>query len=258
MADDALLILVAGALLAVGVVASVVAARLRLPALALFLAVGMAIGTDGLGWIDFANYQLTRLIGSIALGLILFEGGLATGFPRIRPVLRPAIALAILGTIATAAIVGLAASLLFDFSLLEGLLVGAILSGTDGAAVFALLRGTRLPERLALTLEGEAGLNDPVAVLLVLTFIDLISRPDYAAIDVALFFVRELALGAAIGVGVGVLAAQGLGRLQSGPAGISLVASFGAAAIAFGAAGAVHAPAFSPSIWPGSLSGVSS
>ena len=244
MAEDAILILVAGLLLSVGVVASIVAARLRLPALALFLAVGMAIGTDGLGWIDFDDYRLTRLIGSIALGLILFEGGLATGFPKIRPVLRPSLSLALVATAATAAIVGISASVLFDFSLLEGLLVGAILSGTDGAAVFALLRGTTLPGRLARTLEGEAGFNDPVAVLLVLTFIELIGRPDYAALDIALFFLRELALGAAIGVGVGFLAVQGLRRLRSGPAGISLVASFAAAAIAFGLAGALHGSGF--------------
>lgn len=244
MANDAVLILVAGSLLAMGVVASLAAARLRFPALAFFLGLGMAIGTDGLGWIDFDNYRLTRLIGSIALVLILFEGRLATGFQRIRPVLRPAISLALLATVATAAIVGIAASALFDFSLLEGLLVGAILSGTDGAAVFALLRGTRLPERLALTLEGEAGLNDPVAVLLVLTFIELIGDPDYSALDVAIFFLRELALGAVIGVAVGALAVHGLRSLRSGPAGTSLVASFAAAAIAFGLAGAVHGSGF--------------
>jgi len=191
MAHDADLILVAGVLLAVGVVASMLAARLRLPALVLFLGLGMLIGSDGLGWIDFENYRLARLIGTIALVLILFDGGLSAGWGEIRPVLRPALLLAIVGTIATAFIAGLAATWLFDFSLAEGLLLGAILAATDGAAVFALLRGTRLPTRLSRTLEGEAGFNDPVAVMLVLVMIELTLNSRYDVADVVVF----LALG---------------------------------------------------------------
>jgi potassium/hydrogen antiporter len=204
---DALLVLVAGALLGAGVVASLVAARLRLPALVLFLGVGMAIGTDGLGWIDFDDYSLARLIGSVALVLILFEGGLASGFGEIRPVLRPAIALATLGTFLTALIAGATAHALLDFSFKESLLLGAVLSGTDGAAVFALLRGARLPRRIASMLEGEAGLNDPIAVLLVLAMIKLITTPTYGAGDVLVFFVQELALGVVGGLVVGVIGA---------------------------------------------------
>src|ERR671937_1503503 len=101
---DAELILAAGALLAAGVGASLVAGRLRVPGLVLFLALGMAIGSDGTGWIEFNNYELARRIGVIALALILFEGGLASGLVEIRPVLRPAISLAFVGTILTAAI----------------------------------------------------------------------------------------------------------------------------------------------------------
>src|SRR5207249_2880038 len=148
MVHDAELILVAGALLGVGVAASLLAARLRLPALVLFLGLGMLIGSDGLGWIDFDNYRLARLIGTIALVSILFEGGLSAGWGEIRPVLRSGLRLAVGGTILTALIAGLAAAWLFNFSLLEGLLLGAILAATDGAAVFALMRATRLPVRL--------------------------------------------------------------------------------------------------------------
>ena len=162
MSGDAHLILVAGALLAAGVLASVAAARLRLPALILFLGVGMAVGSDGLGWIYLDDYALARLVGTVALVVILFEGGLQTGFQTLRPVLGSAISLATAGTALTALVTGVAASLLLNFSLAEGLLLGAILSPTDGAAVFALLRGVRLPRRLSLMLEGEAGLNDPV------------------------------------------------------------------------------------------------
>lgn len=241
---DAQLLLIAGALLAGGVLASVIAARIGLPALVLFLGLGMAIGTDGLGWIDFADYELARLIGSGALLLILFEGGLGSGFGQIRPVVRPSLALASVGTVATAAIAGLTAAWLFDFSLLEGLLLGAILSGTDGAAVFALLRGSRLPPRLARTLEGEAGLNDPIAVLLVLVVIELIRRPGYGAFDALWFLVRELGIGALVGAAVGWLAVRALHRPTAAPAGLLLVASLATAALAFGAAGALHGSGF--------------
>src|SRR5204863_640289 len=179
-------------------------ARVRLPVLVVFLGIGMAIVTDGLGWIDFDDYELARSIGTVALVLILFEGGLATGLSAIRPVLRSSIVLAVGGTIVTALVTGLAAVWLFDLSTKEGLLLGAILSATDGAAVFALLRGSHLPNRLARTLEAEAGFNDPVAVLLVVALIELIQTLGYGAIDGIVFFVRELSVGAVVGVAVGV------------------------------------------------------
>src|ERR671922_2108193 len=102
--SDAQLILIAGTLLAAGVAASLLAGRLRVPGLVLFIGVGMAIGSDGTGWISFDDYELARRIGIIALALILFEGGLASGLVEIRPVLRPAISLAFVGTIVTAVI----------------------------------------------------------------------------------------------------------------------------------------------------------
>ena len=98
------------------------------------------MGSDGLGWLDFSDYHLAETIGVIALALILFEGGLTAGFREIRPVLRPALSLALVGTLVTAAIGGLVAVVLFDFSLLEGLLLGSIIASTDGAAIFAVLR----------------------------------------------------------------------------------------------------------------------
>jgi potassium/hydrogen antiporter len=244
MTHDAELILIAGALLAAGVAASLVAVRIRVPALVLFLGIGMAIGSDGFGWIQFDDYELARLIGSIALALILFEGGLATGFIELRPVLRPAISLALFGTMITAAITGFAAAWLFDLSTKEGLLLGAILAGTDGAAVFSLLRTSRLKHRLALTLEGEAGLNDPVAVLLVLVLIELIKAPSYDAVDAILFFARELAIGTVIGIGAGWIAARGLQYRPSAAAGLNLMSSLATVAIAYGAAGALHGSGF--------------
>ena len=238
------LILITGALLAAGLVASSVAARLRVPALLLFLGIGMAIGSDGTGWIDFDDYELARTIGVIALALILFEGGLASGFEEIRPVLRPALSLAFVGTIVTAVLAGLAATWLFDFSLLEGLLVGSILAGTDSAAVFSVLRGSALERRLARTLEGEAGLNDPVAVLLVIGFIDWIQEPGYGVADMLGLFVTQLAIGAAVGLVVGRLAVEAFRRERLASTGLYPVASLTTAALAFGAADVLSGSGF--------------
>src|SRR5438128_556770 len=116
MGTEGKFILVAGALLALGLGASLLAGRLRIPGLVLCLGGGLAVGADGLGLIDFTDYELARTIGIIALALILFEGGLAAGFPEIRPVLGSAISLAIIGTLLTAVVTGLAASWLLDLS----------------------------------------------------------------------------------------------------------------------------------------------
>lgn len=243
MSHDARLILIAGGLLFAGVFATLVAARLRLPALSLFLGIGMLIGTDGLGWIDFADYRLARLIGTCALVVILFEGGLSAGWSQIRPVLKPALSLAIGATVITALIAGLFASWLFNLSFYEALLLGSILAGTDGAAIFALMRGSSLPGRLRYTLEGEAGFNDPVAVLLVLVAIELIVTPGYDVGDIVRFLVRELGVGLLVGVAVAGLARAAAQRADV-PAGLALVGSFATAAIAYGLAGALDGSGF--------------
>src|SRR6059058_330726 len=242
--SDGVLLLATGALLAGALAASLLASRLRIPGLVVVLGIGMAIGSDGAGWIHFNDYRLAETIGVIALVLILFEGGLAAGLPEIRPVLAPAISLAIVGTLVTAVIAGLVAAWLFDLSTLEGLLVGSIVASTDGAAIFALLRGSTLRRRVARTLEGEAGLNDPVAILLVLGFIDWIQKPGYGAADMALLFVQQLAIGLACGVVVGVLAVGGMRRLRLASAGLYPVASIAAAALAYGSAATLHGSGF--------------
>jgi potassium/hydrogen antiporter len=216
--SDGQLILVAGALLLAGIAASLAAGRLRVPGLVLFLGLGMAVGSDGTGWIDFDDYELARTIGIIALALILFEGGLTAGYQQIRPVLTSALSLAIVGTLLTAVIAGLVAAWLFDFSTLEGLLLGSVVAATDGAAIFGLLRGSTLNRRVARTLEGESGLNDPIAVLLVIGFIDWIQMPDYGAID--------------------------LRRVRLATAGLYPVATIGVAALAYGAADSLDGSGF--------------
>jgi potassium/hydrogen antiporter len=204
----------------------------------------MAIGSDGLGWIDFDNYTLARRIGIIALALILFEGGLTSGLLEIRPVLAPAISLAIVGTIVTAVVTGFAAVWLFDLSTLDGLLLGSVLAATDGAAIFALLRTSTLKRRLATTLEGESGFNDPIAVLLVLGFIEWLQHDDYGLANMAVLFVRQLGIGFAVGVVVGVVSARVLRRVTLATAGLYPVATLAVAALAFGGADALHGSGF--------------
>src|SRR3954451_10863600 len=241
---DGQLILIAGALLAAGLLASLLAGRVRMPSLLLFLGIGMAIGSDGLGWIDFNDYRLARTIGIVALALILFEGGLTSGLLEIRPVLRSAISLAVIGTVVTAVITGLAAAWLLDLSTLEGLLMGAVLASTDGAAIFALLRNSTLERKLASTLEAELGLNDPMAVLLVLGFIAWLQDPTYGLADMAALLARQIAIGLAVGCAVGAGAVWVLRRVRLDTGGLYPVASLAAAALAFGGADTLRGSGF--------------
>jgi potassium/hydrogen antiporter len=242
--DDGGLILVAGLLLTGALFGSLVAERLRLPGLLLFLLVGMAVGWDGTGWVRLDDFELARRIGVLALALILFEGGLSAPVAALRKVLRPALLLAVVGTIATALLTGAAASVLLGTGLIEGLLVGATLASTDGAAVFALLRSSSLRPRLALMLEGEAGLNDPVAVLLVLGFTSWLLLPDYGVPDMLVLFLRQLGLGLVCGAAVGLGAARLLRVARFPAGGLYSVASLAVAGLAYGSADVLHGSGF--------------
>jgi cell volume regulation protein A len=228
------LILVAGLLLAAAIAAAKVADRVRVPGLLLFLAIGMLVGSEGPGGVDFTDAELTRTLGTIGLVLILFEGGLSAGWNEIRPVIGTAISLALVGTLITALIAGAAAIWFFDLGTLEGLIIGSAIAATDSAAIFAVLRGSQLRRRLARALEGESGMNDPVALLLVVGFIDWIQVPGYGLADMALDFTGKLALGALLGVGIGIAARWGFQRADLPTPGLYPVASIAAAAVAYG------------------------
>jgi len=238
--QDGMLILVAGTLLALGIAATLLAGRLRVPGLVLFLLLGMAIGSDGLDLIDFgsttSDVEMARTIGIIALALILFEGGLAAGWGEIRPVLRAALPLATLGTLITALATGLLSHLLFDLTLLQALLLGSVISSTDSAAIFSVLRGSAIRRKLARTLEAESGFNDPIAVLLVIGFIEWIDTPGYGVGDMAVLMVEQLSIGAAVGFAAGAAAVAAFRRARFATSGLYPVASIAIAAIAFGAA----------------------
>ncbi|MDX6604163.1 MAG: potassium/hydrogen antiporter, partial [Solirubrobacterales bacterium] len=237
---DAELILIAGVLLAAGIAGALLADRVRVPGLLLFLGLGMLAGSQGVGGIEFDNAELARTLGTIALVLILFEGGLTAGWTEIRPVLGTAASLATVGTAVTAVIAGLAAKLIFDLSTLEGMIVGAAIAATDSAAIFAVLRRSTLEKRLARSLEGESGMNDPVALLLVIGFIEWIQQPGYGFPDMAGLLALKLALGTAIGVALGRISTTVLNRVQLPTDGIYPVATIAIAGLAYGLAEVAH------------------
>jgi potassium/hydrogen antiporter len=234
------LALVVGGLLAAGLAASLLAGRLRVPGLVLVLAVGMVIGSGGTGWILFSDFELARAAGLTALALILFEGGLSSGWREIRPVLGASAALATAGTVVTAALTAVAAALILDLDTLPALLLGSTVAATDAAAVFAVLRGSTLRRRLARTLEAESGVNDPVAVLLVTGCIEAIQHPSFGVADALLLVVRELGVGAATGLAAGALGAWVLRGVRLPSAGLFPVASVAVLALAFGGASTLH------------------
>src|SRR6185312_12006363 len=224
---DAVLILIAGVLLAAGIGGALLADRVRVPALLLFLGLGMLAGSEGIGDIHFANYDLARTLGTIALVLILFEGGLTSGWSEIRPVLGTAGSLATLGTLATALLAGVAAKWIFGLSWLEGMIVG-------------VLRNSTLEKRLARTLEGESGMNDPVALLLVIGFIEWIQQPDYGAADMIGLIALKIAVGIIVGLLLGKLAVWVIERIELPSDGIYPVATIAAAALAYGVSEVAH------------------
>ena len=237
---DAELILIAGILLAAGIAGALLADKVRVPGLLLFLGLGMLAGSQGVGGIDFDNAELARTLGTIALILILFEGGLTAGWSEIRPVLGTAASLATIGTAVTAVIAGLAAKLIFDLGTLEGMLVGAAIAATDSAAIFAVLRRSTLEKRLARSLEGESGMNDPVALLLVIGFIEWIQEPGFGFADMAGLLALKLAIGIIVGVAIGRIAVTLLDKAELPTDGIYPVATVAIAGLAYGLAEIAH------------------
>ncbi|GAB1425829.1 hypothetical protein MASR2M16_30630 [Thauera terpenica] len=192
------LFLLAGLLLFISVLASTISARLGLPLLLLFLAVGMLAGQDGPGGIVFNDYFIATLIGQLALAVILLDGGLRTRVSSFRVALKPAAVLATWGVIGTAGLLGIFATWLLDVDWRLGMLLAAIVGSTDAAAVFALLRnsGVRLNERVQATLEIESGANDPMAILLVTALVELLLNPEQGSVGgIAWMLVSQLGLG---------------------------------------------------------------
>ena len=177
-----------------------------MPALVAFLALGMLLGSDGPGGIEFDDAELARTVGVVCLVAILYEGGLSTSWRRLRHVAVPAALLSTIGVAVTAILTGAAAHALFDLDWPQSVLLGGVVASTDAAAVFATLRHTQVRRRLARTLECETGLNDPIAIALTIGLIEWIDDPTFRLDDVLFLMVKQLGIGLVVGVLLGFVA----------------------------------------------------
>ena len=232
------LLLVGAFLILLGIASSKFSSRVGLPVLVLFLAVGMLAGEDGIGGIRFDNYPLAHGLGTVALAVILFDGGLRTARRSFRTVFAPAVTLATVGVIVTGAITGFAASVLLDISLLQGLLLGAIVSSTDAAAVFAVLRGrgVNLRKRLAATVEVESGSNDPMALFLTVAILQIMAGELASPASMLWFLLLQGSVGIVVGVIIGRAAVWVINRIDLDAAGLYPILTAAAGLLAYGLA----------------------
>jgi potassium/hydrogen antiporter len=240
------LLLVGAVLVLIGIASSKFSTRIGLPVLVLFLGVGMLAGEEGLGGIAFDNYALAHGIGTIALAIILFDGGLRTTRRSFRAVFGPAVTLATAGVLFTSALTGLAAAWLLGISILQGLLIGSIVGSTDAAAVFAVLRGrgVNLRKRLSATLEVESGSNDPMAIFLTVGILEILLGEMSFGPALVGFFALQVTVGIAAGLLVGRAGVFTINKVHLDAGGLYpiLVASIGL--FAFGLAASLGGSGF--------------
>ncbi|MGN6546061.1 MAG: potassium/proton antiporter [Aureliella sp.] len=215
-------ILVTGVLILLGIVSSKLSARLGVPVLALFLLLGMLAGSEGIGGIEFSDYERAHSIGTVALVIILFDGGLGTSIEAVRAVWKPAAALATVGVLITSVVTGLAAMWILKFSWLEGLLLGSIVGSTDAAAVFSVLRagGISLPSKLVSTLELESGSNDPMAIFMTIGCIEVLMGQREFGLGLLTMFLSQMIIVAIVGIGIGLMTVRIVNSINLGAAGL--------------------------------------
>jgi cell volume regulation protein A len=241
-----LLLLSLGVMLVLTVLAGSISSRFGLPALLGFLALGMLAGSDGPGGIRFSDYGFAQGVGVLCLVFILFSGGLDTHWRSVRSAALPALLLATLGVIASAAVVAAAAMWLLGFTTMQGFLLGSVIASTDAAAVFAILRSHGLPLRQEVQslIELESGSNDPMAIFLVGAAVLLITVPGTSVQSLLPSFGLQMGVGAGVGVGIGLAFPLLLRRARLNVGGLSLVVSIAAAFLSYSIAGLLQGNGF--------------
>lgn len=246
------IILIGSLLLILSILAKKISSRLSVPALIIFLAVGMLAGSDGVLGIDFENYKVAEFIGVVALNFILFNGGLSTNWKSVQPILGQGLILSTLGVFLTA--IGLGTFIWWlsphyidgGLTIYESLLLGSIVSSTDAAAVFSILRakGLSLKHHLKPTLELESGSNDPMAYFLTIAFIGFVQNPDQSLWSIIPFFFQQIGLGAVCGIALAWIFKQVINKLNLGFGGIYPVFTIGVMFFTYSATNAVGGNGF--------------
>ncbi|MGW5864724.1 potassium/proton antiporter [Streptomyces sp. NPDC055239] len=236
------LLLVCSLVLLVAVAAVRISSRSGLPSLLLYLGIGIAMGQDGLGNVTFNNAEMTQVIGYAALVVILAEGGLGTKWKEIKPALPAAAVLSLAGIAVSVGVTAAGAHYLVGLEWRQALIIGAVVSSTDAAAVFSVLRKVPLPSRVTGILEAESGFNDAPVVILVVAFSTAGPVEHWYVLlaEIAL----ELAIGAAIGIAVGWLGAYGLRHVALPASGLYPIAVMAIAVAAYAAGAMAHGSGF--------------
>ncbi|GAB3020024.1 potassium/proton antiporter [Cyclobacterium sediminis] len=240
------IILIGSVLLIISIILGKPSYRFGIPTLLLFLTIGMLAGSDGIGGIYFDNPQVAQFIGIVSLNFILFSGGLDTKWPSVKPVLKEGIVLSTLGVFLTALGLGYFVFWITDFTLIESLLLGAIVSSTDAAAVFSILRGKNLAlkKNLRPTLELESGSNDPMAYVLTIAFLSLVQEPDKDITSILPLFVLQMLIGGVSGFLFGKLSKWIINKIKLDFEGLYPVLTIALMFITFSATNSLYGNGF--------------
>ena len=240
------ILLIGSLLLFISIVVGKTSYRFGVPTLLLFLAIGMLAGSDGLVGIRFDDPRLAQFIGVVSLNFILFSGGLDTHWPSVKPILREGLMLSTLGVLLTATILGTFVWYVTDFTIYESMLLGSIVSSTDAAAVFSILRSKNLALRTNLrpTLELESGSNDPMAYVLTLAFLTLVINQDQGLLSIIPMLLQQMILGAIAGLAFGRLSKLIINNIKLGFEGLYPVLVIALMFITFSATGFIGGNGF--------------